>query len=91
MANMANPWRSGGDGEVVGSGSGSGSGLDVNPMKLFDVAKHQGRVLYCAAPMVRYSKLAFRQTVANYGVDLTWTPMILAKEFNRSILARDSG
>ncbi|KAL2066961.1 hypothetical protein VTL71DRAFT_1385, partial [Oculimacula yallundae] len=66
------------------------SGLRVNPMKLFDIAKQQGRVLYCAAPMVRYSKLAFRQTVAQYGVDLTWTPMILAKEFNRSILARDS-
>jgi len=64
--------------------------LDVNPMKLFDLTKSQGRVLYCAAPMVRYSKLAFRQTVAQYGVDLTWTPMILAKEFNRSILARDS-
>ncbi|CZS91020.1 uncharacterized protein RCO7_14196 [Rhynchosporium graminicola] len=91
MANMANVGRSDEDREVVRLGLGSGSGLDVNPMKLFDVAKQQGRVLYCAAPMVRYSKLAFRQTVANYGVDLTWTPMILAKEFNRSILARDSG
>ncbi|KAG4438214.1 hypothetical protein IFR05_006287 [Cadophora sp. M221] len=69
---------------------GSGSGLDVNPMKLFDLTRSRGRVVYCAAPMVRYSKLAFRQTVARYGVDLTWTPMILAKEFNRSILARDS-
>ncbi|KAK6593948.1 putative trna dihydrouridine synthase [Botrytis cinerea] len=25
--------------------------------------------------MVRYSKLAFRETVAQYGVDLCWTPM----------------
>ncbi len=41
--------------------------------------------------MVRYSKLAFRQTVRHYGVDLCWTPMILAKEFNRSGFARDSG
>ncbi|OAA79589.1 dihydrouridine synthase 4-like protein [Akanthomyces lecanii RCEF 1005] len=40
--------------------------------------------------MVRYSKLAFRQTVRHYGVDLCWTPMILAKEFNRSGFARDS-
>ncbi|KFY31928.1 hypothetical protein V493_00686 [Pseudogymnoascus sp. VKM F-4281 (FW-2241)] len=40
--------------------------------------------------MVRYSKLAFRQTVHKYGVDLCWTPMILAKEFNRSVYARDS-
>lgn len=41
--------------------------------------------------MVRYSKLAFRQTVHYYGVDLCWTPMILAKEFNRNSFARDSG
>lgn len=24
------------------------------------------------------SKLAFRQTVAEYGVDLTWTPMVVS-------------
>ncbi|KAK5663700.1 hypothetical protein OQA88_4131 [Cercophora sp. LCS_1] len=40
--------------------------------------------------MVRYSKLAFRQTVHQYGTDLCWTPMILAKEFNRNHFARDS-
>lgn len=40
--------------------------------------------------MVRYSKLAFRQTVQHYGTDLCWTPMILAKEFNRNQFARDS-
>ncbi|KAE9376595.1 FMN-linked oxidoreductase [Stipitochalara longipes BDJ] len=66
------------------------SSLDINPLKLFDIAKSQRRPLYAAAPMVRYSKLAFRETVAQYGVDLTWTPMILAKEFNRSLAARDS-
>ncbi|KUJ07538.1 FMN-linked oxidoreductase [Mollisia scopiformis] len=65
--------------------------LDIHPLKLFDIAKAEGRPLYAAAPMVRYSKLAFRETVALYGVDLTWTPMVLAKEFNRSLLARDSG
>lgn len=26
-----------------------------------------------------------------YGIDLCWTPMILAKEFNRNAVARDSG
>lgn len=36
------------------------------------------------------SQLAFRQTVHTYGTDLCWTPMILAKEFNRSPIARDS-
>ncbi|KFZ18567.1 hypothetical protein V501_01146 [Pseudogymnoascus sp. VKM F-4519 (FW-2642)] len=60
------------------------------PLKLFDIAREQGRPLYTSAPMVRYSKLAFRQTVHKYGVDLCWTPMILAKEFNRSVFARDS-
>ncbi|KAL1883129.1 hypothetical protein VTK73DRAFT_9496 [Phialemonium thermophilum] len=62
----------------------------VHPLKLFDLAKSQRRLLYASAPMVRYSKLAFRQTVYSYGVDLCWTPMIIAKEFNRSQLARDS-
>ncbi|KAK7942936.1 tRNA-dihydrouridine(20a/20b) synthase -like, partial [Apiospora aurea] len=60
------------------------------PLKLFDAAKSQGRYLYACAPMVRYSKLAFRQTVHHYGTDLCWTPMILAKEFNRSVVARES-
>lgn len=43
-----------------------------------------------AAPMVRYSKLPFRLTASNYGVDVTYTPMILAHEFIRSQVARDS-
>ncbi|KAM3152103.1 tRNA-dihydrouridine(20a/20b) synthase [NAD(P)+] [Botrytis cinerea] len=60
------------------------------PLTLFDIAKKEKRPLYTCAPMVRYSKLAFRETVAQYGVDLCWTPMILAKEFNRSVFARDS-
>ncbi|KAI1209437.1 FMN-linked oxidoreductase [Annulohypoxylon truncatum] len=62
----------------------------IHPLKLFDAAKSQNRLLYACAPMVRYSKLAFRQTVHHFGTDLCWTPMILAKEFNRSRFARDS-
>ncbi|KAI8956741.1 FMN-linked oxidoreductase [Daldinia sp. FL1419] len=62
----------------------------IHPLKLFDAAKSQSRLLYACAPMVRYSKLAFRQTVHHFGTDLCWTPMILAKEFNRSPVARDS-
>lgn len=61
-----------------------------HPLKIFDLAKSQNRFLYACAPMVRYSKLAFRQTVRAYGTDLCWTPMILAKEFNRSSIARHS-
>ncbi|KAH6853893.1 hypothetical protein B0I37DRAFT_440981 [Chaetomium sp. MPI-CAGE-AT-0009] len=62
----------------------------IHPLKLFDIAKKEKRLLYTSAPMVRYSKLAFRQTVYAYGTDLCWTPMILAKEFNRNHFARDS-
>ncbi|KAF3061894.1 tRNA-dihydrouridine(20a/20b) synthase [NAD(P)+]-like [Daldinia childiae] len=62
----------------------------IHPLKLFDAARSQKRLLYACAPMVRYSKLAFRQTVHHFGTDLCWTPMILAKEFNRSSVARDS-
>lgn len=61
-----------------------------SPLKLFDIARKRGKFLYACAPMVRYSKLAFRQTVHYYGTDLCWTPMILAKEFNRNKFARDS-
>ena len=42
------------------------------------------------APMVRYSKLPFRLLIREYGVDVTYTPMILAHEFIRSQIARDS-
>ena len=43
-----------------------------------------------SAPMVRYSKLPFRLLVRDYDVDVTYTPMILAHEFIRSQIARDS-
>ncbi|KAK4144356.1 tRNA-dihydrouridine synthase [Dichotomopilus funicola] len=62
----------------------------TSPLKLFNIAKNEKRLLYTSAPMVRYSKLAFRQTVFAYGTDLCWTPMVLAKEFNRNRFARDS-
>ena len=44
--------------------------------------------LYIAAPMVRYSKLPFRQLLRDYAVDLTFTPMLVAKEFIRHPHAR---
>ncbi|KAL8295308.1 hypothetical protein RB597_008616 [Gaeumannomyces tritici] len=66
------------------------AGQTTHPLKIFDLAKDQDRFVYASAPMVRYSKLAFRQTVFTYGVDLCWTPMVLAKEFNRNQFARDS-
>ncbi|TEY67458.1 hypothetical protein BOTCAL_0125g00220 [Botryotinia calthae] len=72
------------------NGVAANPALAINPLTLFDIASQEKRPLYTCAPMVRYSKLAFRETVAQYGVDLCWTPMILAKEFNRSVFARDS-
>ena len=71
---------------------------DDHPLRLFDMARQKKRFLYCllsnyrplyiAAPMVRYSKLPFRQLCRDYGVDLTYTPMMLAKEFTRHPHAR---
>lgn len=43
-----------------------------------------------SAPMVRYSKLAFRTLVRKYGVDLAFTPMIISESFLNSSEARDS-
>ncbi|TEA13655.1 tRNA-dihydrouridine(20a/20b) synthase [NAD(P)+]-like [Colletotrichum sidae] len=66
----------------------------ISPLKIFDAAKSQDRFLFVSAPMsdssTFNSKLAFRQTVYEYGTDLCWTPMILSKEFNRNNFARDS-
>ncbi|KAF8315893.1 FMN-linked oxidoreductase [Clavulina sp. PMI_390] len=42
------------------------------------------------APMVRYSKLAFRHLVSQYETHITFTPMILAQEFSRSAIGRRS-
>lgn len=57
-----------------------------NPVDLFQ----PGRVLKICAPMVRYSKLAFRSLVRKYECDLCFTPMIIAESFVKSIKARDS-
>ncbi|KAI8826928.1 uncharacterized protein EV422DRAFT_491240 [Fimicolochytrium jonesii] len=41
------------------------------------------------APMVRYSKLPFRELVRGYGVDIAYTPMILADVYKHSQISRD--
>ncbi|KAK3892227.1 hypothetical protein Pcinc_003917 [Petrolisthes cinctipes] len=55
-------------------------------MELFDT---KDLVTVCA-PMVRYSKLAFRSLVRKYGCDLCFTPMIISDCFIQSIRARHS-
>jgi tRNA-dihydrouridine synthase 4 len=47
------------------------------------------RMVRISAPMVRYSKLAFRMLVRNHGVDVAYTPMIISDCFVRSQAARD--
>ncbi|KAJ3371996.1 tRNA-dihydrouridine(20a/20b) synthase [NAD(P)+]-like protein [Kappamyces sp. JEL0680] len=59
----------------------------VSPLSLLDAK--QG-YLNIAAPMVRYSKLPFRDTVRKFGVDLCYTPMILADVFRNSSLSREA-
>lgn len=56
------------------------------PLELFA----EKEMVKICAPMVRYSKLPFRLLVRNYGVDLTYTPMIVSKSFLCSLKARDS-
>lgn len=52
--------------------------------------KTHGRPATISGPMVRYSKLAFRQLCHYYDTDITYTPMILAREFVRNKNARIS-
>ncbi|XP_070557671.1 tRNA-dihydrouridine(20a/20b) synthase [NAD(P)+]-like [Ptychodera flava] len=49
----------------------------------------QDDVLKICAPMVRYSKLAFRTLVRRYGCDVAFTPMIVSDSFIKSTKARD--
>lgn len=50
----------------------------------------KGRPAYIAGPMVRYSKLPFRELVRHFNTDIVYTPMILAREFVRNEVARVS-
>ncbi|KAJ3415552.1 tRNA-dihydrouridine(20a/20b) synthase [NAD(P)+]-like protein [Chytridiales sp. JEL 0842] len=52
--------------------------------------KKEGSYLKIAAPMVRYSKIAFREVVRKYGTDVAYTPMILSDVFKNSEIARES-
>uniref|UniRef100_A0A1I7U3J8 tRNA-dihydrouridine synthase n=1 Tax=Caenorhabditis tropicalis TaxID=1561998 RepID=A0A1I7U3J8_9PELO len=52
--------------------------------------EHEKKPKFYLAPMVRYSKLAFRQLVRLYEVDVCYTPMIYAKNFIESEKCRQS-
>lgn len=56
-------------------------------MELFEEKK---KTVTICAPMVRYSKVAFRNLVRHYDCDLAFSPMILADSFYSSQKARDN-
>ncbi|KHJ98135.1 dihydrouridine synthase [Oesophagostomum dentatum] len=55
-----------------------------------DIPLDRRRPKFYLAPMVRYSKLAFRKLVRLYDVDCCYTPMIYAKNFLESEHCRTS-
>lgn len=57
-------------------------------ISLFDKAVQENNYLKVCAPMVRYSKVQFRRLVVKYGVDLCFSPMIMADSFCQSSKAR---
>jgi len=62
-----------------------------DPLQIIKSRKHtHGRPATIAGPMVRYSKLPFRQTCRDYNIDIVYTPMMLAREFVRNAQARRS-
>jgi tRNA-dihydrouridine synthase 4 len=61
-----------------------------HPCRVIERVRSEGRVAHISGPMVRYSKLPFRELVRQYNVDIVYTPMILAREFVRNHNARIS-
>lgn len=60
------------------------------PINIIKKCQMENRPVLIAGPMVRYSKLPFRQLLRNYNVDIVYSPMILAREFVRNKQARIS-
>ena len=56
----------------------------------YQVRTGEKEYLRICAPMVRYSKLPFRQLVRKYGVDICFSPMIMSDSFSCSSKARDN-
>uniref|UniRef100_A0AAG5CV90 tRNA-dihydrouridine(20a/20b) synthase [NAD(P)+] n=1 Tax=Anopheles atroparvus TaxID=41427 RepID=A0AAG5CV90_ANOAO len=62
--------------------------VKTNIQDLFSSAAERKTFLKICAPMVRYSKLEFRNLVRSYGTDIAFTSMIMADSFCRSEKAR---
>ncbi|KAH3661690.1 hypothetical protein OGAPHI_006540 [Ogataea philodendri] len=61
-----------------------------SPLAVIERCRQEKRPVFVAGPMVRYSKLPFRELVRDYKVDIVYSPMILAREFVRNSNARAS-
>ncbi|KAG7712585.1 hypothetical protein KL930_001029 [Ogataea haglerorum] len=61
-----------------------------SPLAVIERCRRENRPVFVAGPMVRYSKLPFRELVRDYKVDIVYSPMILAREFVRNHNARAS-
>jgi len=62
---------------------------EVEKKKPLDILGSTKPAFVCA-PMVRYSKLAFRNLVRLYGCDIAFSPMIMSDSFVKSQKARDN-
>jgi len=62
-----------------------------NPRQKVDLVGllNSGELVKVCAPMVRFTKLPFRQLVLKYGADIAVTPMIMSDSFVRSERVRD--
>lgn len=60
------------------------------PINVIKRKQREGKPVFVAGPMVRYSKLPFRELVRDYACDIVYSPMILAREFVRNENARIS-
>lgn len=49
---------------------------EYRPTEIIKKCQEQGRPAHIAGPMVRYSKLPFRELCRFYNVDIVYTPMI---------------
>ncbi|VDO93488.1 unnamed protein product [Soboliphyme baturini] len=63
--------------------------MDLDCLSIINLLDSDRPVFFCA-PMVRYSKLAFRQLVRKYNCHVCYTPMIFASCFLQSDCARDA-
>ncbi|KJE92872.1 hypothetical protein CAOG_03762 [Capsaspora owczarzaki ATCC 30864] len=62
----------------------------LTPLELFARARETKQPVRICAPMVRYSKLGFRELVRAFGCDLAYTPMTVAENFILSKRGRDN-